>query len=183
MDLGRLKRETAIEHEHVESLMPLMSFPLEEPRYRAALVSLYGFIRGWEAWSELNAPGELHAMLSERRRSHFLEADLLYFGEYPSTCHYMPADKNFADKAGFLGAMYVIEGSSLGGQYIACHVEKVLNLTAGQGDAYFRGYGERTGSMWREFQQVLAAVPEDEAEAVIAAAKNTYEAFGKWLIA
>lgn len=183
MDLGRLKRETAIEHEHVESLMPLMSFSLEEHRYRVALVSLHGFIRGWEAWSELHAPKELHSMLSERQRSHFLEADLLYFGENPSQFHYVPADKNLTGKAGFLGAMYVIEGSSLGGQYIAHHVEKVLNLTVGQGDAYFRGYGKRTGSMWHEFQQVLAAVPDDETEAVIAAAKNTYEAFGKWLTA
>lgn len=183
MDLGRLKRETAVEHEYVESLIPLMSFPLEEHRYRVALVSLHGFIKGWEAWSVLNAPGDLHLMLSERRRGHFLEADLLHFGDYPSKSHYIPAGKSFTDKASFLGAMYVIEGSSLGGQYIARHVEKALNLVAGQGDAYFRGYGERTGSMWHEFQQVLAAVPDDEAETVIAAAKNTYEAFAKWLVA
>ena len=49
------------------------------------------------------------------------------------------------DDATLLGAMYVMEGSTLGGQLIARHVELVLGLTAGQGNAHFRGHNERTG--------------------------------------
>ena len=51
----------------------------------------------------------------------------------------------------FLGRMYVMEGSTLGGQYIARHVEETLGLSSGEGNSYFRGYGEATGERWREF--------------------------------
>jgi heme oxygenase (biliverdin-IX-beta and delta-forming) len=73
--------------------------------------------------------------------------------------------------------MYVMEGSTLGGQYIARHVEKTLHFTPGQGNAYFRGYSERTGELWREFKSLLTALPETDSDTVIASAKATFAVF------
>jgi heme oxygenase (biliverdin-IX-beta and delta-forming) len=56
-----------------------------------------------------------------------------------------PTVPEMTSAADLLGAMYVMEGSTLGGQLIARHVELVLGLTAGQGNAHFRGHNERTG--------------------------------------
>ncbi len=82
-------------------------------------------------------------------------------------------------EAGFMGALYVMEGSTLGGRFIARHVEQVLGLEPGRGDAYFQGHGEATGSLWRETTAAIAEVPEAQAEVVIAAAKRTFAAFGE----
>jgi heme oxygenase len=75
-----------------------------------------------------------------------------------------------------------MEGSTLGGQLIARHVELVLGLTAGQGNAYFRGHNERTGQLWKEFCDALRTkVPDGETAAVIAAAKAMFGVFGAWM--
>jgi heme oxygenase len=87
-----------------------------------------------------------------------------------------------AGPASLLGAMYVMEGSTLGGQLIARHVELVLGLTAGQGNAYLRGHNERTGQPWKEFCNVLRTkVPDSETDAAIAAAKAMFGVFGSWM--
>ncbi len=81
-------------------------------------------------------------------------------------------------RAAFLGAWYVMEGSTLGGRFIARHAEAALGLEPGVGDAYFRGHNEATGGLWRETTAVVAAVPEGLSDVVIAAAKRTFVAFG-----
>ncbi len=74
-----------------------------------------------------------------------------------------------------LGSMYVLEGSTLGGQYIARTVEQNLGLAPGEGDAYFRGYGDQTMVKWAEFRQVLETIPEEHSAIAIDAARVTFE--------
>lgn len=181
MNLARLKVETAAAHSRMESLVPLMSPTLEQDRYRMVLRHFYGFIRSWEVWSMANVPAELRPMLMERERSNLLKADLRYFGEHLPEFLYMPPARDTKSRAAFLGAMYVIEGSTLGGQHIARHVEDILGLSPGQGDSYFRGYGDRTKLMWRQFQEVINAVPDDDADEVITSAGDMFFAFGEWM--
>lgn len=181
MDIGRLKRDTAGDHDRVESLMPLMHPDLTEELYRSVLLRFYCFVHGWESWAAMNVPQELGPLLLERQRSHLLAADLLYFDDQRPRLQYVFSGSRLPGKAAFLGAMYVIEGSTLGGQYIARHVENALGLSPGNGDSYFRGYGDRTGFMWREFQKALEGVHEDDADVVIGAAKKMFSAFGEWM--
>jgi heme oxygenase (biliverdin-IX-beta and delta-forming) len=181
LDLGRLKRDTAADHDRVESLVPLMQPDLTEELYRSVLLRFYCFVHGWESWAAINVPHELRSLLLERQRSHLLEADLLYFGQQRPSLRYVFSGPRLPGNAAFLGAMYVIEGSTLGGQYIARHVEHTLGLSPGKGDAYFRGYGDRTGAMWREFQNTLEGVNDQETDVVIGAAKKMFSAFGEWM--
>lgn len=120
-------------------------------------------------------------MLLERQRSHFLKTDLRFFQEHLTSLQYVFSGTSLPSKAAFLGAMYVIEGSALGGQYIARHVELALGLVPGHGDAYFIGYGDRTGPMWREFQSTLEEVSDKDGDAVISAAKKMFSVFGEWM--
>jgi len=165
----------------VESLIPLMRSDLTEELYRSVLLRFYCFVHGWESWAASNVPQELSPLLLERQRSHLLAADLLYFDEQRPDLQYVFSGKKLPSKAAFLGAMYVIEGSTLGGQYIARHVEDALGLSPGIGDSYFRGYGDRTGAMWREVQHALEGVHEKDAEVVIGAAKKMFSDFGEWM--
>lgn len=73
-----------------------------------------------------------------------------------------------------LGAMYVIEGSTLGGNVIA----KQLSRTEGFDDVTFNFFGcyrENTGFMWKNFKEVLDnEVSEKNYDEVLSGAKKLY---------
>ena len=75
-----------------------------------------------------------------------------------------------------------MEGSTLGGQLIARHLEMKLHLSEGKGDAYFHGHGAQTGPMWKEFCGMLKSqVADDQTDAVVASAKQMFSVFGEWM--
>src|SRR5580658_8202996 len=181
MDLQQLRRETLPDHNAVEQSLPLMDEELDVETYVSCLLKLHGIIAAWEEWAAPNAPAWVQPLLAARRRGQLLMRDLTWFGADPSG-EARPTLPEMRDDATLLGAMYVIEASTLGGQLIARHVELVLGLTAGQGNAYFCGHNERTGQLWKEFCDALRTkVPDGETAAVIAAAKAMFGLFGAWM--
>src|SRR5579875_2795412 len=155
MDPRRLREATRAEHEATEALMPLGGADLTREGYAEVLRILEPLVRGWEVWAERNAPADLREMVVRRRRSQWLRADLETMGARPAADGGFVVDWDAVVRGGggtsglaethgrgfeaaFLGAMYVMEGSTLGGRFIARHVEAVLGLEPGQGDAYFQ---------------------------------------------
>lgn len=182
MDVGLLRSATLAEHESVERHMPLMDAGLSRELYRATLACIYPLLAGWETWVAAHAPVGLRLLLEGRQRAPLLAADLRCLGAEPSELSSFDASRvpglgENPSAAAFLGAMYVIEGSTLGGQYIARHVEATLGLTADCGTAYFRGYGTTTGERWKEFQRAVVGVRDEDAPAVIEAAKGMFRVF------
>jgi heme oxygenase (biliverdin-IX-beta and delta-forming) len=181
MDLEQLRRETLPAHKAVEQSVPLMDEQLDVDTYVSCLLKLHGMIAAWEEWTVLNAPAWIQPLLAARQRGQLLMLDLTWFGA-DGSAEARPTLPEMRDAASLLGAMYVLEGSTLGGRLIARHVELVLGLTAGQGNAYFRGHNERTGRLWKEFCDTLRMkVPDSETGAVIAAAKAMFGVFGSWM--
>jgi heme oxygenase len=80
-----------------------------------------------------------------------------------------------------MGALYVLEGSTLGGRVIGRHIAATHGLT-GEGLAYYAGHGTRTGAMWSAFRARLDGF-DGEGEAVVAAANETFDAMRVWLTA
>lgn len=160
--------------------MPVMSADLSLATYQEVLSALYGVLRAWDDWMEQHGPAWLQDEIATRRRSQLIEADLQYF------CQPLPSNLAALSlpvgEAAFLGAMYVIEGSTLGGQYIARHVEQTLDLGVGEGNAYFVGYGEQTSARWRAFQDILRKVPEHQSEEVILGARAMFSQFRLWML-
>lgn len=50
-----------------------------------------------------------------------------------------------------LGCMYVLEGSTLGSQILSRSFRERFDIGRHNGGAYFHGYGELTGKMWKRF--------------------------------
>jgi heme oxygenase len=95
------------------------------------------------------------------------------------TCLDLPRLETAAE---VLGSMYVLEGATLGGRFVARHLECILGLSDGLGYSFFRPYGEELGRMWQAFGEVISAHSSPEADpAIIASAVETFESLGRWL--
>src|SRR5690606_25688073 len=80
-----------------------------------------------------------------------------------------------------LGALYVIEGSTLGGQIICKMLAQQLDRTDFSQMSFFGGYGDQTENMWQKFKQSLdqpVYIPGHDT--IIEAANQTFMKFGKW---
>jgi heme oxygenase (biliverdin-IX-beta and delta-forming) len=84
--------------------------------------------------------------------------------------------------AAALGALYVLEGATLGGKLIARRAERALGVTPGTGGAFFGAYGVQVGRRWREFGNVLDdAAGGAPCPAMTAAAVACFAAMEAWL--
>jgi heme oxygenase len=86
-------------------------------------------------------------------------------------------------KGSLLGALYVLEGSTLGGVQIARALEDRVDGDLGKARLFFVGRGERQGTMWRELVEELESLRDDDEEAMRAedAAVTTFKAFEDWM--
>lgn len=187
MNVDCVRTRTRPQHEATEALMPLMAPGLTLAQYGATLGALYSVLAPWESYAAAHAPEELRALVARRRRAPLLEEDLRRLHQSP------PAPKPIAeaipglahagapDPADFLGAMYVVEGSSLGGTFLARHLEARFGLTPATGASYFRGYGEETGALWAQFKAVLGGLPDAAEDRVVSAAQAMFDLFAEAL--
>lgn len=187
MDPKQLREATRPEHEATEAKMPLGGSAFSRELYSEVLLTMLPIVEGWERFAEERAPEDLQPLLPARRRSHLLRQDLLTMGrgaDLPPADGVPWAEVVGGDvgspefHASFLGALYVMEGSTLGGRFLARHVAGVLHLQPGEGTAYFEGHGQATGALWREVMEKLSEVPPEAASTVIAAARRSFQAFG-----
>lgn len=189
MNAQALRERTRTEHEATEALLPLMDEHLTRLTYVAALQALLPLLQSWESWSRRHCPEAQRPLLEGRQRSLLLLRDLEALGAVP-VGEVLPApfDSLLGSVAGgdlavrharFLGALYVVEGSTLGGQFIARHVETALGLSPGEGNAYFLGYGEQTSARWREVKAALAEAPDGWLEESVEAARRVFGMFGE----
>ena len=177
MIMKLLQRETLDLHREVEALMPVMNEALTRRDYLEVLRRLQAVVAPLEAQLDaLPLPDEL--AWPERRKAHLLALDLAVMGEGPSNQQAPLSVPELTTLAQAFGALYVLEGATLGGQLISRHLGRALGLTPQQGGAYFSGYGPQTGARWRSFGAVLeASVPAEDAAEVVAGARRTFEAF------
>jgi heme oxygenase len=173
--------ETAADHRAAEESLPLMSETLHAGLYVTYITKIHSFVSTWEDIAAQSSPGWLQPTLHARQRSSMLERDLAWF-HAPLAHTVQPTLPLFRTEASLLGAMYVMEGSTLGGQLISRHVTRVLGLTEGHGDSFFRGHGDRTGILWKEFCEVLRTrVPDADTEIVVHAARTMFQLFSAWM--
>ncbi len=180
VDVALLQRATAQDHASVEGTVSLMDPELDLSEYVAVICRMHGVVAAWEECAEAAAPEWLKPHLQDRSRLKLLEQDIVNLkGGIGGDRAPLPA---FRGEAELMGAMYVMEGSRLGGQLIARHVENRLGLGSGHGVAYLLGHGRSTGAKWKEFLGVLESrVPESATPEVIYGAKLMFRAFEDWM--
>ena len=110
---------------------------------------------------------------SGREKWPWLIQDLEYFGADISLgsgqAQLLRLQGSFQTLGDFAGLLYVIEGSTLGGQVISRHLECHHGWTAQEGARFFNAYGEATASRWHRFVAWLDACRMDRQESERAA--------------
>ena len=176
----RLRTQTAVAHRDLESRMDLASPSLGMPRYVELLRNFRRANGAYESVVGDALPHALRPTFESRRKTALLDADLRHFGAQP--CERGDDLAAIArvvggDPFAAVGAMYVFEGSTLGGAVVARHLEQALGLATLQGRSYFTPYPGRTGAMWREFQAQVDDVVGDDphaGDAAVGAAAATF---------
>jgi len=188
MIFKRLRAETQVLHSALEARIPVMDPTFSLADYQRLLTRFYGYYLPLEprllAWSRAEGRGIDYA---ERLKVPALERDLLALGETPETLAQLPrcaALPALATEAEGLGCLYVVEGSTLGGQVITRQLQKTLGLSPESGDAFFGGYGVETGARWKAFgvrmEEAAARLAQDDA--IIAGANETFRTLEHWLM-
>ncbi|WBA43289.1 biliverdin-producing heme oxygenase [Hymenobacter canadensis] len=179
--LSRLRTETRPYHDTVEQNpfnQALTAGTITASDTAQFLARMYGIVAPYEARMQQQATDfGPEWQLEQRYRGHLILADLTRLG-YPGTPPLCPAMPPLETRAQLLGAMYVLEGSTLGGQVIA----RQLAAAGIEGRTFFAGRAERTGPLWKQFTQLLeAAAATEDANAMVTSAILTFQTLAAWL--
>jgi heme oxygenase len=182
MLLEELKQKTRAHHESLEKDMESQRYFADLPSYRRLLERWYGWYEPWERMVAQQASPEIVSFMRERWKLPLLLEDLRAL--HAKSLDTVPrADVPVPEsEAEWIGTLYVLEGSTLGGQYIARSIEQQFGLRDGRGYSFFRSYGDQVGSMWRSFRTFAQdSVSENETERAVSAADHTFSTIHQWL--
>jgi heme oxygenase len=179
MSLRQTLREATSEiHERLHlhaGFAAIQNGTIELAQYRAVLIRLYGFYQPFEA-----------AMAIAAERSTWLQDDLAAMtvsGDTLTTIPRCSAFPRFDTPASQLGALYVVEGSTLGGRTLARNLDPLLGSHVMAGRRFLVGRGSQTNAAWTAFLARLTAAgntPTGRAE-IVEAAVTTFSIFEEWL--
>lgn len=179
---GRLRAETAELHARLHrhpGLSATASGAIDMEGYRVLLMRLYGFHRAFES-----SIGKFANPEETLARSRLLASDLETLGvtrERRASLPLCDALAPIMQDAEALGALYVVEGSALGGARIAHALRATLLARDGMGCRFFSYDGERRRA-WENVLTRLNAIHDPRQEqVVIAAARATFQAFDAWM--
>jgi heme oxygenase len=185
---GRLKQATEALHNSIERCLDLDNHDWTIGTYRSFLMRMWGLFAPLERALDAIDWRNSGIDMTKRRKVAWLESDLkqLSKGEIVlpalEMCGCLPR-LNCVEEG--LGALYVTEGSTLGGQIVMRKLQRVLSISPDAGGRFFSSYGDNTGSMWRMYLEVLehfAAVTDADIK-IERSAIQTFTAFDLWLSA
>jgi heme oxygenase len=193
--MQRLKTETSDLHSHAESRAlqrEIASGEVDRDLFVAYLGQLYFVHRALETALDDNRdthPAVGTIATADRMRVPDLDCDLAFHGvkqdglsggEAAYRFAARIADMEASKPVALLGALYVLEGSTNGGRFLARALRKSWNLD-GEGLAYFDPYGEEQPQRWAAFRADMDGLTfeADQEEAIIEMAKATFVAISE----
>ena len=184
--LEALRTGTGSLHVALEKRLPFFSVRLDADWYRRLLEAYYGFYAPIEAALYGNGliPNGFDCLL--RAKTPTLIRDLNALGLDENAIHALPRCTRlptFDSPAACLGALYVLEGATLGGQVLRREMATRLALDSDNGASFLNVYGAETGRRWKEFLDYLGSLSLDmpAKQRAVMAARSTFSGFEQWL--
>lgn len=186
-NMEQLRKETAEDHDQIEQndyAKAIMNQTLTTADYQAYLEKFYGFILPIEQKiAQLDGVQELGIDMKHRAKSPLLEQDLAFISSSRQQVPICDEVPEIASTEQLLGYLYVIEGSTLGGQIITRKLREHLSLEPGAGLTYFNAYGQDTRTQWKELSEMMNTAVEAGADrkVIVSTAKETFRLLNQWL--
>jgi heme oxygenase len=183
--LAHLRMHTRAAHKSIETapaLARLMASDLRRTEYESALIAMHAFHAAIEPEIALALEGLPHAQsLLDGKRLRALSDDLAFLAAAPSQSRPDPIALPGTSQA--LGALYVIEGASLGGRVIARHIAESLALAPGAGASFYGGLSADAARLrWAKLCEVLDdATIEIGLDDLAQGACKTFECLERWM--
>ncbi len=167
---SRLRNVTQPLHSELNNhpiLSKLLTPELELEDYIKLIRLFFTFYETWE--SGIDRFMNNHSLdfdYTARRKTDWLKQDMKYFKQVPID----PIPENTTNQCEInsigqlIGSLYVIEGSTLGGQLISRQLFQNKQLSYDSGARFFYGYGEMTDGRWREFLSFCNCISDIESE-------------------
>lgn len=183
MLLDKLRTHTAAAHQQLEKLLvPRIKQATSTAAYTDVLQLFYGYFKPLEDEISKYVDSRLLPDYEERRKTAALIADINYLSGLHGPfklCTQLPAIDNSRQA---IGALYVMEGSTLGGKVIKNILMKNLGMDGSNGFDFFGGYGDDTAIKWQVFTDTMNEKFSDPGthEEVLSAANDTFLKFKTW---
>lgn len=176
-----LKAATAVLHDDIEAAMTVMRPDFTADDHRALITRLYGFYQPCEAAVRNALKQQGLDFYETRLKTPLLLKDLAFFNIDPAHIALNYALPPMEILPAVFGALYVIEGATLGGQLIAQKLKKDLGLEPAGGCAFHASYGKESAARWREFCVLLEQYAAADPALATSAAVETFSAMNAWL--
>lgn len=179
-----LKTNTQQPHQELEKIIV---YKIKQLDSKAAYVNFlkvfYGYIAAVEQRISSIAQKGIIADEPDRRKASKLLDDILALEPHPGSVPFAADLPQINSVEQAFGAMYVLEGSTLGGKYISRMITQKLNLTEEKGLSFFNGYKEDTMIMWERFKEMLnkQVINPSSQDDITEAANQTFIKFKKWI--
>jgi len=183
--LALLRQRTRAAHASIERVpgMALLVAPdLTLPHYVSVLQHMHAFLSAAEpaiAAALDGLPAAVPLLDGERPRA--LASDLAWLGA-PPIAMTRPLPRLETPNAA-LGALYVVEGSSLGGRVIARHVTESLGMRPGAGGSFYGGLSAEAARIrWAALCDLIeSSMSATDAERAAVAACETFACLEQWM--
>ncbi|RZA00252.1 MAG: biliverdin-producing heme oxygenase [Proteobacteria bacterium] len=174
--LEEIRSRTEPLHRELEAVLDI-PFQVNTPaQYTALLAEFHALYGPWEAALSQYADqfAGLGIQLPARNRVPNLEKDLRQVGGEALLQSASPSAAQLNSFPEALGFLYVLEGSTLGGQVLVRLFRERLGLPS-EALHFFNSHGPQVGKMWKEFcaglQTFEATASAEENSAVVAGAR------------
>lgn len=185
--VNNLRTQTMPCHKALEQnpySVALMAHEANIDNYATYLKKLYGFVKPYEQHVFAKVDGVI-ADVETRRKTVLLENDLKALGYSEAQINTLPVYSYPAPAttAQALGAMYVLEGSTLGGNIIYKRLNHLIGVDKETNGKYFTAYGEASGMKWKAFMDAFAtyATENNAEQEIINTAIATFTNMDMWL--
>lgn len=185
MMIKYLREGTAVLHQELERiLIPRIKQTTTPAQYLSLLQLFYGFYYPLEQHIAAHLDTSFPGGFEHRRKASLLLQDMAVINgspvEPPALCTDIP---EITDAGQALGALYVLEGSSLGGQVISQMLTRNLSVPElPKALSFFEGYGANTQTMWDSFVHYVDGYNGTDAQKarLIQSAADTFLKFKVW---
>lgn len=172
---GHLRTHTRAAHTRAEQSLGIMTPGTTIEQVCDLLLRWLGFHRAWEPIATAHFES---SFWQGREKCPAIERDLADLGVATEPPGFDIESLELHRPGAMIGTLYVTEGATLGGQYIAKHLQSQLDLR--QGLTFLRVYEPQTMMRWSQTQALIDASRACPADAT-AAACRTFDALASWL--